>query len=106
MWYPSCLQQEVKRSVEPLVAELNKIQQEKCTMEQVTSVTCWFIHFKESKDINLHISWEPNGCYRMEMIKWYSGSTQWCLILQAQTETYSLSKYSSKGIELGGPLVL
>jgi len=33
--YPSCLQQEVKRSVEPLVAELNKIQQEKLTMEQV-----------------------------------------------------------------------
>lgn len=29
------LQQEVKRSVEPLVTELNKIQQEKVAMEQV-----------------------------------------------------------------------
>lgn len=33
------LKQEIKRSVEPLMAEINKIQQEKATMEQVEYIT-------------------------------------------------------------------
>lgn len=32
------LKQEVKHSVEPLMAEINKVQQEKATMEQVDYV--------------------------------------------------------------------
>lgn len=38
------LKQEVKRSVEPLMAEINKIQQEKATMEQV----CNYVHAYEN----------------------------------------------------------